>query len=193
MSERRRVYTRTGDSGETGLLGPGRVRKDHPRIEACGAVDELNAWLGLARARCQGVPALAALSALLEALQRRLFELGAELAVEPGQAHPAPVPRIEASTIAWLEHEIDRLDGELPPLVHFVLPAGTEAAATLHAARTVARRAERRVVALAAAEPVRPEAIAFLNRLSDLLFVMARAANRREGTEDVPWKPGPTA
>lgn len=185
-----RIYTRTGDAGETGLLGPRRVRKDHPRVDAYGAVDELNAHLGWARAECEAVPALADLVPVLDAVQRRLFDLGAELAVDPHQPRPPSVPLVGPGDVAWLERQIDALEQELPPLSHFVLPGGARAAAALHVARTVARRAERRVVALKGIEPVRGEVLAFLNRLSDLLFVMARLANRRQGREEPVWKPG---
>lgn len=185
-----RIYTRTGDAGETGLLGPRRVRKDHPRVDAYGAVDELNAHLGWARAECEAVAALADLVPVLDVVQRRLFDLGAELAVDPQQARPPSVPRVGPADIEWLERQIDALEQELPPLSHFILPGGARAAAALHVARTVARRAERRVVALSGAEPVRGEVLAFLNRLSDLLFVMARLANRRQGCEEPAWKPG---
>jgi cob(I)alamin adenosyltransferase len=183
-----RIYTRTGDDGTTGLFGAERRRKDDLRMEAIGAVDEANAALGLAR-----VPAAAdaVLEPLLVRLQHELFDLGADLASPPqaGDA-PRPVPRITAEQVAQLEADIDRLDGALAPLSAFVLPGGTPAAAALHMARTVARRAERRVVALAAAEEVGEPLRLYLNRLSDLLFVAARHANRTTG--DVIWQPGPT-
>ncbi|HEY8425701.1 MAG TPA: cob(I)yrinic acid a,c-diamide adenosyltransferase [Limnochordales bacterium] len=186
---RPRLYTRGGDAGETGLLGPRRVRKDHPRVDACGAVDELNAQLGWARAECASVPALASLVAILQRVQRRLFDVGAELAVDPHQPAPPAVPMVGAGDIAWLEAQIDAHEGRLPALRTFVLPGGSRAGAALHVARAVARRAERRVVALSAVEPVRPEVLAFLNRLSDLLFVLARWANHVQGAGDIPWDP----
>lgn len=193
MSGRPRIYTRTGDAGETGLLGPRRVRKDHPRVDACGAVDELNAHLGLARVECASVAALAGLVPILERLQHRLFDVGAELAVDPQQARPPSVPLVGRADVEWLEQQIDALEEGLPPLSQFILPGGGRAGAALHVARTVARRAERRVVALSGVEPVRKEVLAFLNRLSDLLFVMARLANRRQGCEEPAWRPGPGA
>lgn len=186
----RRIYTRTGDSGETGLLGPSRVRKDHPRIEAVGAVDELSSHLGWARAECEALPELADLAARLAGLQRRLFEVGAELAADPSAAAGALPARVDVGAVEALEREIDELERQLPPLTRFVLPGGSRAASALHVARAVARRAERRVVSLAATEPVRGELLAFMNRLSDLLFVMARLADRRQGREDVTWDPG---
>jgi|SRR5438105_2223903 len=177
-----KIYTRAGDDGSTGLLGPGRVPKNAARIEAFGAVDELNAVLGVARAQDPG----SELATELEALQASLFALGAELAtVAPGIGGP----RIQASQVEALEASIDRLDLELAPLTNFILPAGTPLAAQLHFARTVCRRAERRVVALAQADPVGGEVLRYLNRLADLLFVMARVANRRAGVADTVWRP----
>ncbi|HEY8498530.1 MAG TPA: cob(I)yrinic acid a,c-diamide adenosyltransferase [Limnochordales bacterium] len=188
--QRPRLYTRRGDAGETGLLGPRRVRKDHPRVEACGALDELSAHLGWARAECSAVPALAEVAAVLERVQHRLLDVGAELALDPAQPSPPPVPRVGAAEVAWMESEIDRHQARLPPLTAFILPGGSRAAAALHVARTVARRAERRVVALSGGEPVRAEVLAFLNRLSDLLFVLARLANHLQGEPEVRWQPG---
>ncbi|NLG70154.1 MAG: cob(I)yrinic acid a,c-diamide adenosyltransferase [Firmicutes bacterium] len=187
---RARLYTRGGATGETGLLGPRRGRKDHPRVDAYGAVDELNAHLGWARAECAAVPVLAGLVPVLQRIQRRLLDVGAELAVDPQQPAPPAVPMVGAADIAWLEAQIDVHDERLPALRTFVLPGGGRAGAALHTARTVARRAERRVVALSAVEPVRPEVLAFLNRLSDLLFVLARWANHVQGIGDIPWSPG---
>lgn len=179
-----RIYTRTGDRGETGLIGGHRVLKDHVRVEAYGAVDELNAHLGAVRAQISDPE----MDAVLDDVQHRLFDLGAELAT-PGPA--AAAPSISASQIEALERVIDRYQDALAPLREFILPGGIAAAAALHVARTVARRAERRVVALARAEPVRPELLRYLNRLSDLLFMLARAANARAGRSDVTWrKPG---
>lgn len=179
-----KIYTKTGDQGETGLLGGTRVAKDDLRIEAYGAVDELNAVLGVARAA--QIPA--AIDPLLARMQNELFELGAEL------ARPAIPPddqiRIRDDEIAALETDIDRFESTLPPLRQFILPGGTAAAAGLHLARTVCRRAERRLVTLArsAEDTVRPETIVYLNRLSDLLFVLARAANAAANVADVPWQ-----
>ena len=180
-----KIYTRTGDDGLTGLLGPGRVPKDDPRIEAYGAVDELNAMLGLARAaRDLDVD----LGERIETLQDELFNVGAALAdPDPsGKFHRA----ITADHVARLEREIDALENELPPLTQFVLPAGGEAGSRLHLSRTICRRAERAVVGLGRVpgESVPSELLVYLNRLSDLLFVLARAANGRAGLADVPWR-----
>lgn len=170
-----KIYTRTGDRGETSLFGGARVPKNDPRIEAYGTVDELNSCLGV-------VLAVEADAQLLE-VQRDLFEIGAHLA-SPGTSRFTGVeaPRIEA-----LERGIDAMEAELAPLKSFILPGGTLAAAQLHVARTVCRRAERLVVALHDDDPATLSSITYLNRLSDYLFVAARYANRRHGVEDVPW------
>jgi cob(I)alamin adenosyltransferase len=182
-----KIYTKTGDAGDTGLFGGRRVTKDDARVEAYGAVDELNAALGVARAR----GADADLDALLGAIQDQLFTLGAALATPPAAAKArAALPPVEPAWIAALEAAIDRLDGELPPLRQFILPGGTPLAADLHLARAVCRRAERRVVSLHHHEPVEAEVLAYLNRLSDFLFVAARAANRRAGVQETLWEPG---
>jgi cob(I)alamin adenosyltransferase len=179
-----KIYTRTGDDGTTGLLGPGRVDKDSPRIEAYGTVDELNAALGLARAAILDVAA----ESLVARLQNDLFVVGSAL------ADPSPAGRfhhaVDASRVAQLEREIDILEAELPPLTRFILPGGTPGAAQLHLARTVCRRAERQVIRLVhqPEEHVAHEILAYLNRLSDLLFVLARAVNRRSGVADTPWR-----
>jgi cob(I)alamin adenosyltransferase len=181
-----RLYTRTGDDGTTGLYGSGRRRKDDVRIETIGAVDEANAALGLARLSTTGV---APLDAVLARIQHELFDLGAELSMPPQPgATGHPVPHIAPAQVARLEADIDRLDDGLPPLSAFILPGGTPAAAALHQARTIVRRAERCMVALAAAEEVGEPARLYLNRLSDFLFVAARHANRAQG--DVIWQPG---
>jgi cob(I)alamin adenosyltransferase len=180
-----KIYTRTGDDGTTGVLGPGRVRKDDPRIEACGSVDELNASLGVARALDAG----GWVTGELATIQARLFSLGAELAA----TSPAPLAKMERiaqADVAALEQTIDRLDAELAALVNFILPAGHVLAAQLHLARTVCRRAERRVVALGETTTVEPLTIQYLNRLADLLFVMARWCNRRAGVPEVEWRAG---
>jgi cob(I)alamin adenosyltransferase len=175
-----RIYTRTGDRGDTGLSGGARARKADLRIEALGSVDEINAALGVARTHTR---ADAALDPLLETLQHRLFDLGADLAAPSAPARP----RIVQAHVDALEAAIDRLEGDLEPLRAFILPGGTDAAAALHLARTIARRAERAVARLAdAGEPVDPAALMLLNRLSDLLFVAARHANRAQG--DVAWR-----
>lgn len=173
-----RIYTRSGDAGETGLFGGQRVRKDHLRVEAGGAVDEVNAHLGLCRARCD-----AATAELLRRLQGELLLVGADLAA-PGGAR-----RVTAGHVADLEAAIDACAAELPELRHFILPAGGEAVASLHVARTVARRAERRCVSLAAEEPVSPEVLRYMNRLSDLLFMLARRSSRSAGVAEEPWIP----
>ena len=179
-----KIYTRTGDDGTTGLLGPGRVPKSAPRVEAYGSVDELNAILGVARS----LDAAAWVSADLATIQARLFSLGAELAATA----PAPLANLERigdADVSTLERVIDRLEADLPPLVNFILPAGHVLAAQLHLARTVCRRAERRVVALAETTPLEPRLVHYLNRLADLLFVMARWCNTRAGVAEVEWRP----
>ena len=179
-----KIYTKTGDDGTTGLYGGGRVRKDDVRIEAFGAVDELNAVLGMARA--EGLPG--DIDQLLTRVQNELFDLGAELAtVQPSVQGLAVVGERE---IGALEAAIDRFEAGLAPLKAFILPAGTRAATALHLARTICRRAERRVLTLAAqaGERVSPQTVVYLNRLSDLLFVLARAANAAAGQADVEWE-----
>jgi cob(I)alamin adenosyltransferase len=179
-----KIYTKTGDDGTTGLYGGGRVRKDHPRVEACGAVDELNAVVGLARTKA--LPA--EIDELLARIQNELFDLGAELATPQPAVQGLAV--LDKREIAALETAIDRFDAGLAPLKTFILPTGTRAGAALHLARTVCRRAERRVIALAAemTESVSPQVVVYLNRLSDLLFVLARAANTAAGQADVEWQ-----
>ncbi len=189
MVKLNKIYTRTGDNGTTGLVaGPRRLKSDL-RVDAYGAVDETNAFVGLAR---QHTADIRALDDALMRIQNDLFDLGADLATpdtgEPPQYEPL---RIVAAQVTWLESEIDRLNAELEPLRSFVLPAGSAASAALHVARTVARRAERQTVALAniEGEIVSTEAIAYINRLSDFLFVAARWANDK-GQADVLWIPG---
>ena len=178
-----KIYTKTGDRGETGLFGGARVSKSSARVEAYGEVDELNSVLGLVLAE----PFDAAVSALLVSVQSRLFDVGAELASAPDSKVALGIPLVSEAEVEALEAAIDRAESELVPLKTFVLPGGSRAAATLHLARTVCRRAERRLVALAADEPVRDELVRYLNRLSDALFVLARLANHRAGIADVPW------
>jgi len=189
MVKLNKIYTRTGDNGTTGLVaGPRRLKSDL-RVDAYGAVDETNAFVGLARQHTADMPAL---DNTLMRIQNDLFDLGADLATpdtgEPPQYEPL---RIVAAQVTWLETEIDQLNAELEPLRSFVLPAGSPASAALHVARTVARRAERQMVALANVESeiVSAEAIAYINRLSDFLFVAARSANDK-GQADVLWVPG---
>lgn len=177
-----RIYTRTGDLGETGLIGGQRVPKDHLRVEAYGAVDELNAHLGLARSMVVHPD----LEEVIDRIQHRLFDLGAELAT-PASRQTGP-PSITDDEVKVLEGIIDLYQEMLPPLRAFILPAGNGIAAALHVARTVCRRAERRTVTLSRAETVRPQILKYLNRLSDLLFVIARAANARSNIPDVVWK-----
>ena len=177
-----KVYTKTGDSGETGLCGGKRVSKDAVRIDAYGTVDELNSSLGVVRSQ-EVAPEC---DEMLESIQNELFALGAELATPDSQMIESML--LELGHIERLEREIDRLEEGLEPLREFILPAGHPAAATLHVARGICRRAERRVVTLAAAESLRTEVVQYLNRLGDLLFVMARAANQHAGCDDVPWK-----
>ncbi len=177
-----KIYTKTGDAGETGLFGGTRVSKASDRVAAYGDVDERNSALGVARL----APIDEERDALLGAIQSELFELGAELAARAGK--DTGVPRIGDAEVERLERAIDRAEEELPALKSFILPGGSSAAAHLHLARTVCRRAERAVVGLAQREDVRPEIVRYLNRLSDLLFVLARLANARAGVADVPWE-----
>jgi cob(I)alamin adenosyltransferase len=183
-----KIYTRSGDAGETGLFGGPRVAKDDLRVEAYGAVDEANAALGEARGRARAAGD-GEIEGLLAAAQDRLFTLGAELATPAGVKARAALPAVDPAWAAELEAAMDRWEGELPPLREFVLPGGPPLAAALHVARTVCRRAERRAVALHHEAPVSPLVLAYLNRLSDFLFVAARVACRRAGEGDVTWKP----
>lgn len=178
-----RIYTKTGDAGDTGLFDGTRVSKADPRVEAYGEVDELAAWLGLARSRSDD----AELEALLEHIQQTLFALGARLA-DPRQRISVRVDKaaLDMHHVGRLEEAIDRLDRELPPLRRFILAGGSEMGATLHLARAVCRRAERCVVGLGP-DAVEPVVVVYLNRLSDLLFVMARVANVRAGVAEVEW------
>ncbi len=180
-----KIYTRTGDGGETGLFGGQRVPKDHARVEAYGTVDEANAVIGSAIAAL-GDPELG--ERLIE-IQRRLFELGAALAT-PGDRRPDSIrDRVDEADISLLETWIDEADAELPPLKTFILPGGGVAAAALQHARAVIRRAERRVLVLVRADDTHESALRYLNRLSDYLFMAARLANRRAGIADQPWTP----
>jgi cob(I)alamin adenosyltransferase len=178
-----RIYTRTGDDGSTGLGFGGRVAKDDLRIACYGTVDELNSALGLARAAAPPPE----IDAPLARIQNDLFHLGADLCVPEKEKAAHPVPRIEPRHVEQLEAWIDEWNARLPALENFVLPGGTPAAAALHVARTVCRRAERRLVALVRREPVGEHDLPYLNRLSDLLFVLARAANQLAGVDDVLW------
>lgn len=180
-----KIYTRRGDDGSTGLFGGPRVRKDDLRVAAYGDVDELNSALGVAREELPDDD----LRSFLDALQSELFTLGAELATPDASSAPKAVPRITDAHVLRLEQEIDRLTGELPEMKSFILPGGSRAGAALHLCRTICRRGERKVVSLAESSPVSAQALAYLNRLSDLLFVMARAANLRAAGREIPWKP----
>lgn len=175
-----KIYTKTGDAGETGLFGGQRVPKDSLRVHAYGGADECNAAVGVARAA--GLDP--ALDAMLAQVQTQLFVVGSDLATPGESPH---IPRVGEAEVAFLEAAIDELEAGLEPLRQFILPGGTAAAAQLHVARTTCRRAERWAVSLAQAEPVSAEVLAYLNRLSDFLFVAARAANARAGVPDVPW------
>jgi cob(I)alamin adenosyltransferase len=176
-----KIYTRTGDDGTTGLLGGVRAAKDDPRIAAYGALDELNAALGVCRAG--GLPP--DVDAVVVRLQHELFALGAELASP--NAQPRGITPVGDAHIAELERWIDRFDADLPALRTFILPGGSPAGAHLHAARCNCRRAEREIATFARTATVRPEVLKFINRLSDLLFVLARAANSAAGVAEVPW------
>jgi cob(I)alamin adenosyltransferase len=178
-----KIYTKTGDDGDTGLFGGARVSKASARVEAYGTVDELNAVLGVARA----AGAWDELDELLGSIQSDLFTLGAELATVPGKEASLGIPLLDDRDVARLEVAIDLSEATLPPLKNFVLPAGTPAAAALHLARTVCRRAERALVGLPEAYGARGELKVYLNRLSDLLFSLARQVNQRAGVDDVPW------
>lgn len=179
------IYTRTGDAGETGLFGGGRVPKDHARVQAYGDVDELNSVLGVARA----TQPVQFFDELLETVQRDLFALGGQLATpDPEKVRKAlEKAELSDSRVTVFERVMDEADRELPALRAFVLPAGTPKAATLHHARTVCRRAERSVVTLSREAEVPELFLVYLNRLSDLLFTLARLANHRDGAGDVTW------
>lgn len=182
-----KLYTRSGDDGSTGLFGGGRVAKDNPRVEAYGTVDETNAAVGIAAAACLGdSSAQQRIREILLAIQSRLFDLGADLATPPGSKHEEKVRRISEQDAQQAEAWIDEIDGLNEPMSSFVLPGGTELAARLHLARTICRRAERRIITLGSEVSPHPQIL--LNRLSDLLFAMARLANRDAGVDDVPWK-----
>lgn len=184
MVQLTRIYTGGGDKGKTSLSSGKRVAKHDLRVEAYGAVDEANAVIGLARLHTEGV-----VDDLLGRVQNDLFDLGADLSTPEVENPPHPPLRILASQPKGLEQEIDRFNADLQPLKSFVLPGGSAASAQLHLARTVVRRAERHATRLAEQETVNPEAIRYLNRLSDLLFVLARHANAG-GAGDVLWTPG---
>lgn len=182
-----KIYTRTGDTGKTSLLGGRRVAKDDLRIEAIGSVDEINAAIGVVRMELtRAIAAPEALDEELAQVQHRLFDLGAELAGAGPVA--ADVARLSNADVAALEASIDRYEAGLEPLKYFILPGGSPVAAQLHVARGVCRRAERRLVELTEMEAVRGEALRYINRLSDWLFVAARVANRAIGVADIRWE-----
>ncbi len=178
-----KIYTKTGDSGTTGLFGGARVDKDDERVEAYGTVDELNAALGLAAVATDGE-----LLDRLRTVQADLFVIGSHLAAPDPSAQAARLPMLDESIVSRLEMQIDAAEDDLPPLRNFILPGGSEAAARLHVARAVCRRAERLLVDFAMDRPVPAIVITYLNRLSDWLFVQARWANLQAGIPDIPWK-----
>lgn len=181
-----RIYTKTGDAGDTGLFGGGRVAKSHPRVEAYGAVDELNAVLGWTRTALRDGPIRDGLTAV----QADLFAIGAHLATDVPEGRRAPgLPPLPDDRIPELEDWIDRAEAGLPELRSFILPGGSPGGAALHVARTVCRRAERRVVELAGSADVEPSIVIYLNRLSDLLFTLARAENHQADQPEQPWQP----
>jgi len=179
------IYTKSGDAGETGLFGGGRVPKDDARVDAYGEVDELNAAVGLAR----GAGLDRELDALAQAIQDQLFTVGSVMATPRGTKAAQAIPQVEARWVAEMETAIDKFDREIPPLRSFILPGGSAPAAALHLARTICRRAERRAVPLARKGAVDQLLVKYLNRLSDLLFTMARVSNHRGGIKDVMWNP----
>ena len=179
------IYTKTGDQGDTGLFGGGRVSKDDPRVDAYGEVDELNAVMGVARSTGLG----AELDGLARVVQDQLFTVGSVLATPAGSKAEKAIPKIKAEWVTAMEQAIDAFDAQMAPLTSFILPGGTKAASVLHLARTVCRRAERRTVPLMRSGKIGPEVIVYLNRLSDLLFTMARFANFKASVKDVPWQP----
>lgn len=184
MVQLTRIYTRGGDKGKTSLGTGKRVVKHDPRVTAYGAVDEANATVGLAR-----LHVAAEVDAMLARIQNDLFDVGADLCTPEVENPEHPPLRVAESQVSWLEQRIDAVNAELQPLKSFVLPGGSAAAAYLHLARTVARRAERDITALAESEAINTQALRYMNRLSDLLFVLARQANDK-GDSDVLWKPG---
>ncbi len=185
-----KIYTRTGDTGQTGLIGGQRVNKSDPRLESYGTVDELNAALGLAASQAADQEPLSDLVTSLLTIQSELLTVGSNLAALTDQRMTvSKIPALGAASIDRLEAEIDQLSQELPELRNFILPGGTELAASLHLSRTICRRAERLAVALLTSYPVDELIIRYLNRLSDLLFTMARVANHRAGQAEQLWQP----
>ena len=183
-----KIYTRTGDDGTTGLPGGQRIRKSDPRIECTGTIDELSAAVGLAAASADPL-----MAADLRRVQDHLFVIGSHLAVPPDHPSPVPLPALDEKLVSQLESKMDAADEQLAPLQQFILPGGSEPACRLHLARTICRRAERLIVAMAMTRPLPPAILAYLNRLSDWLFVMARLANKQAGMSDIIWEKEPPA
>lgn len=187
MTPKSNIYTRGGDKGTTSLVSGNRVEKDNPRIETYGTIDELNSSLGLLASLLDDPQ----LVAFIHAIQNKLFDMGAYLATDPDHwtyNAPMPLPGVDADDIAALEHQIDLITEQLPPLKHFILPGGTTAAATAQLTRTVCRRAERLAVALARQTHIAPQCLIFLNRLSDYLFVVARFINLKKNHPEIIWQ-----
>ena len=187
-----KVYTRTGDAGQTGLVGGKRLPKDHPRIEAYGSVDELNSVIGLALsflAKKEASKRREKLGLILESIQQKLFDAGSELATLPGDEYEGQIT-LQAENVEWLEEIIDAMNEELQPLKSFILPGGTSLNAFLHQARTVCRRAERDILKLNQIDLVNPEIIKYINRLSDFLFVAGRWVTETLGETETLWQPG---
>ena len=187
-----KVYTRTGDAGQTGLVGGKRLPKDHPRIEAYGSVDELNSVIGLALsflAKKEASKRREKLGLILESIQQKLFDTGSELATLPGDEYEGQIT-LQAENVEWLEEIIDAMNEELQPLKSFILPGGTSLNSFLHQARTVCRRAERDILKLNQIDLVNPEIIKYINRLSDFLFVAGRWVTETLGETETLWQPG---
>lgn len=179
-----KIYTRTGDAGETSLLGGTRVPKHHLRIECYGTVDELNSWIGVVRAGFdeEGV------QTVLDAVQNNLFTIGSHLATDPAKTN-VKLPDFEVGEVETLETEMDAMDKQLPPLKNFILPGGSAVVANCHVSRCVCRRTERLIKHLAETEVVNPDALKYINRLSDYLFVLGRYIAHKTGAQEIPWKP----
>jgi len=182
-----KLYTRSGDDGTTGLFSGARVSKNHPRIEAYGTVDEFNACLGLCMAACGKAEVELVIRNILTQIQSRLFDIGADLSTPEGAKNQSKIVRISDSHVLEVEKWIDEIDGQNEVLSTFVMPGGTDLAARLHLGRTVCRRAERLMVGLSHSEPVTNATMRYMNRVSDLLFAMARLVNKSLGCGDIPW------
>ena len=184
-----KLYTRSGDDGTTGLFSGARVSKNHPRIEAYGTVDEFNACLGLCISACGPGKMEQVIRTIMVQIQSRLFDIGADLATPEGAKNESKIVRIDETHVTEVERWIDEIDSKNTPLQTFVMPGGTDLASRLHLARTVCRRAERLMVGLSNTEPVGEGMMRYMNRVSDLLFAMARLSNKESGVGDIPWKP----